>query len=606
MQKIKQKYPITILLALSFLIGIVILPGRGEGWDEFKLHKYATLSLNAYQTWALQGKTNITLDDLGGYGPSFLMLDELGAHLLRSIFPIHEVDIYHLINFIVYLVGIWAFYDISARWLPRTSAIGATLLLMTQPVFWGHAYMNSKDIPFFAFFLLSLAFSFRMVDAYKPIHLDIPNDRIRRTLALLTTLWLVSVFGLFATTGFVHATIADLVQAAISGKTNIISMVASHLNSASTDIYTQKFFMLFLRMRAIYILTLTALSLYLYCRHSRPTLRAVLAIILPAALLGFTTSIRILGPFAGLIVTAYALRTQGKKSIPGLMIYAVIGIMVMYLTWPYLWENPVGHFFESLKLMSSYPWNGLVLFNGQRYASTELPYSYLPVLLGIQLTEPIWVLFLIGFVLTIIKYRDNKTDETYNKRTFFELIILWFVIPILGFIVFRPTLYDNFRQIFFIMPPIFLVAGVALSKIKQPVWQVALVVLVLLPGIVAGSQLYPYEYIYYNHLIGGVKGAHERFELDYWGTSYREAAGYVNKIAPANSSVWVEGPAHLFGPFARVDLKVLDAFDPSLTGREYYVVILLRHELEKIIVPDAETIYTVSIDGVPLAIVKKP
>jgi hypothetical protein len=332
----------------------------------------------------------------------------------------------------------------------------------------------------------------------------------------------------------------------------------------------------------------------------------MLSIIFPAVLLGFTTSIRILGPFAGLIVAAYGLRTQGKKSISGLVIYAIIGIMVMYLTWPYLWENPLGHFVESLKLMSSYPWNGQVLFDGQRYASTGLPYSYLPGLLAIQLTEPIWPLFLIGFVITIIKYRDNKTDETYNKRTFFELIILWFFIPILGFIIFRPSLYDNFRQIFFIMPPIFLMAGVALSKIKQPVWQVALVVLVLLPGIVAGTQLYPYEYIYYNRFIGGINGAYERFELDYWGTSYREAADYVNKIAPPNASVWVEGPAHLFGPFARVDLKVLDAFDPSLTGKEYYVVILARHNLEKIIAPDAKTIYTVAVDSVPLTIIKKP
>ena len=66
-----------------------------------------------------------------------------------------------------------------------------------------------------------------------------------------------------------------------------------------------------------------------------------------------------------------------------------------------------------------------------------------------------------------------------------------------------------------------------------------------LPGIIDGLRLHPYEYIYYNRLVGGVQGAFRRFELDYWGTSYREAAAYLDAAAPANATVWVEGPTHL-------------------------------------------------------------
>ena len=606
MQKLKQNYPIVILLALAFLIGSLTLSSRGESWDEFLLHKYANRSLNAYQSWALEGKVNITLDDLGGYGPSFVMLDELAADLFSALLPINRIDLYHLINFSIYLAGIWAFYDLGIRWLNRTSAIGATLLLMTQPIYWGHAFMNSKDIPFLAFFLLSLAFGFRMLDSDKPILSDVSTDRLKRMLALLTAIWLASVFGLFAATEALHSFIADLVRSAASGQTNIISLVASDILTAPPAVYIQKFFILFLRIRSVYLLLFTALLLYLYYRHSRSTFQSTMSILIPGILLGFTTSIRSLGPFAGLIVAAYGLRVKGKKAIPALVLYAAVGIIAMYLTWPYLWENPIGHLFESIRLMSAYPWNGEVLFNGQRYAPTELPYAYLPVLLGIQLTEPVWLLFLIGFVITVIEYRAKRMETVYNKRLLLELVTLWFVIPILGFIIFRPTLYDNFRQLLFILPPVFLMAGVVFSRIKHPAWQIALIALVTIPGLVSGVSLQPYEYLYYNRFIGGVHGAQNRFELDYWGTSYREAAEHINSIAPANSSIWVEGPAHVFGPFARIDLKVLDAFDPSLTGTEYYVVILARHDLDKIIAPDAETIYTVAIEGVPLAIVKKP
>ena len=94
-----------------------------------------------------------------------------------------------------------------------------------------------------------------------------------------------------------------------------------------------------------------------------------------------------------------------------------------------------------------------------------------------------------------------------------------------GFIVARTPLYDNFRQIFFILPPVFLMAGIVFERISSRFGRQRSSCSASLPGIIAGLQLHPYEYIYYNRFIGGEAGAFRRFELDYWGTSYREAAG---------------------------------------------------------------------------------
>ena len=46
------------------------------------------------------------------------------------------------------------------------------------------------------------------------------------------------------------------------------------------------------------------------------------------------------------------------------MLYALIAILAMYLSWPYLWPDPVGHFVETVQIMSQHPWPGSVLFNG--------------------------------------------------------------------------------------------------------------------------------------------------------------------------------------------------------------------------------------------------
>ena len=539
----KQNYPIVIILVLSLLIGILTLSYYGESWDDLSLQKYAAKSLDAYQTWTQQGVVKISEDDLGNYGPSYVMAVALGTHLLSAVVPLSLPDLRHLLYFITYLAGVWAFYALGTRWLTRNAAFSATLLFMTQPILWGHAFMNPKDIPFLAFFLLSLFFGFKMTDAIKPLSFDSLTPSTKKTLALLTALWLVSVFSLFIFTDAFHAVLTSLAQDAHSGETNIISLVASDIRTAAPEIYIQKYFALFIHARAIYFLLFTSSLLYVYYRLLPSSLLLLTSIFVPAILLGFTTSLRILGPFVGVIVVLYALRTKGGQGIPALITYAVIAIIAMYLTWPYLWTNPIGHLFGSLQTMSAYPWIGKVLYNGVDYPVTALPYSYLPVLFGIQLTEPVWALTIAGVVASVIGWRE--------KRGLIELAIIWFVIPLTGFIILHSTLYDNFRQILFILPPIFWLAGAAFEKIKNTKWQIALVTLCLIPGIVGIVRLHPYEYIYYNSFIGGMDGAQGRFELDYWGTSYREAAEYVNKIAPANAVVWVEGPSHLFGLYAR-------------------------------------------------------
>jgi hypothetical protein len=594
----KQNYFIIVILALGLLIGMLTLTAYGESWDDLSLQKYADKSLEAYRTWPQQGIAKITEEDLGNYGPSYVMAVALGARALSAVIPLNLPDLRHQIYFITYLAGIWAFYALGTRWLTHIAAAGATLLFMTQPILWGHAFMNPKDTPFLAFFLLSIFFGFKMIDSIKQLSFDSLTPSSKKTLALLTALWLGSVFPLFIFTDAFHSALASLVHAAQAGETNVISFFASDIQTAAPEIYIQKYFTLFIRVRAIYFLFFTFLLVYKHRQIHPSSFILYPSIVLSAVILGFTTSLRILGPFAGLIVVLYALRTKGRQAIPALVAYAVIAIIAMYLTWPYLWTDPIGHLFGSLKTMSAYPWKGQVLFDGIKYASTALPYTYLPILLGIQLTEAVWALSMTGLVVSVIGLG--------RKRELIQLSILWFAIPLFGFIILRSVLYDNFRQVLFILPPVFWMAGAAFEKIKNTKWQIALMTLCLLPAVVGIVRLHPYEYIYYNSFIGGTNGAAERFELDYWGISYREAADYVNGVAPANSVVWVEGPSHLFELYAREDLKIYSDHEVERADRYDYVVATTRYNLDGISHTDAEIIYKIARGNALLAVIKQP
>jgi len=581
-----------IFLALA-LFGALITRHYGESWDELKFYKYANTALSAYTTWPNEGVVPIFGNTYDNYGPAYVMLVTLAARPFEIIFT--ASDARHYIYFITFLAGMWAFYGLSKRFLTQPAALFATLLFATQPVIWGHAFISPKDIPFLSFFMLSLLFGLRLFDTLKPIPSNDLSPRSKRILLALSALWLAAIIGLFLTTDAFLALLTRLVQSAQTGETNIISYIASDIYKVKPEIYIHRYFMFFLWGRSFIFILSTFLLLFFTYRLHRSSFILFISVLPAAILLGLSTNIRILGPFAALFVVVYAIRTKGRQAIFPLVIYAIIAIFTMYITWPYLWLNPIGHFVESLRVMSQYPWPGRVLFNGVEYSSTDIPYSYLPVLLGMQMTEPVWILFALGLTAAGLRARE--------KRNLIALTLIWFIIPLIGFIVTRSPLYDNFRQIFFILPPVFMMAGAAMEKIKRPALQFALMVLLIMPGVIDGARLHPYEYIYYNRFAGGVI---RKYELDYWGTSYREAAQWINARAREGASVWVDGPAHLLGIYLRDDVQMYSSYEADRAVKYDYIVSTSRYNLDLTSHTDAKIVYTIERDGAILTVIRQP
>jgi hypothetical protein len=594
----KQNTAVLLIFSLCLFAGLLTFKQYGASWDENLLQIYADQSLKSYSTWQTKGEVEFEHDNLKHYGPFYVMTVEVLTRLLGKIIPIGDVDLRHFIYFFTYFAGTLAFYDLSRRWFDRVSSMGATLLFMLQPVLWGHAFINPKDIPFLSLVLLSMAAGFRLVNAVQPISAESPSFTVKPRVLLFSLIWLLSVFVLFAITESVHGYISGLVLSAKAGETNIITLIASKLSQVPAKVYIQRYFVLYLRVRAGYFV-LSAIALFYIWYRSQPVLLKILAVaVVPAVLLGFATSTRVLGPFVGAVIVYCLLRSKARMAPIAIVMYAVIAMMAAYLTWPFLWLNPLGNLLESLVTMSAYPWQGSVLFNGEMHPASNLPLSYLPTLLFIQLTEPVWLLAAAGLGIAFFNFQ---------KRT--ELITLfafWFLLPISA-LMFRDTvLYDNFRQVLFVLPPVFLLAGVVFEKVVKPGWRIALITACLLPGIVGIISLHPYQYVHYNGYIGGMNGANGRFEMDYWLTSYREAAEYVNQNASPDAAIWVQGPGHLFTPFARPDLTINSWSQYEPVESYEYVIVSSRLDEGETSYPDAEIIHRIMRGDAILTVIKKP
>ncbi len=211
--------------------------------------------------------------------------------------------------------------------------------------------------------------------------------------------------------------------------------------------------------------------------------------------------------------------------------FAVLAYLVMALVWPWSVAAPLNpfraaayfsHFFER-------PWHEL--YGGTLVLVTDMPRSYVPVLLALKLPEIFVALALAGAAATLLV--AARRDVAPNRRAICVLILLFALLPIAVTVAIGPALYNGIRHFVFVLPALAVLGGVAgawlfdiLRKRSHPAPIAAAIV--FLAGIASPAiemaRLHPYEYTYFNRLAGGVAGARGRYMLDYWALSFKQAS----------------------------------------------------------------------------------
>ncbi len=335
--------------------------------------------------------------------------------------------------------------------------------------------------------------------------------------------------------------------------------------------------------------------------YPQPSARTILIIGLGA---GLSIGSRIL---AGLALV-YALigflpifiteiRTQGVREagvrflhviyvlIPGL----VLGYLIMGLIWPWSIiepQNPFlaltyfSHFFER-------PWKEM--FDGALVSVPDMPWSYLPTLFALQMPEVLLALSLGGAIGTFIMLA--RRGVAARRKTILLMLTLAAFLPIAIAMVKRPALYNGIRHFVFVIPPMTVVAGVAFAYAmnwlgqNRRAWQPALLAAFcfgLLLSLGEMIRLHPYQYTYFNHIAGTVRGADDRFMLDYWGLAFKQASDELREQLAEKQEVPPEGrkwkvavcgpqrPAQVaLGPDFSIDWRS-HAADFAMTLGEFY------------------------------------
>jgi 4-amino-4-deoxy-L-arabinose transferase-like glycosyltransferase len=298
--------------------------------------------------------------------------------------------------------------------------------------------------------------------------------------------------------------------------------------------------------------------------------------------------------------------TFGRQASRSIVI-GLVSLITMMLCWPYIFLNPFYNLYDSIRVMGTYPWTGSILYNGQVYLAAHLPRSYVPTWLVVGSPPVLIVFVLIGIsAISLIIVRKKCIEARI------AVVLLAFLVPCCSLIALRSVLYDGLRQFIFIIPPMILIAVYGMTQLyrylithRQKLIAIAMVVLTLVSYILVIARmidLHPYEYTYFNPIVGPQAVAVQKYQLDYWGTCEKEAGQwlaqnykrYTNKPNPTMTTIayW----DFLWQPYLPAN------FQPDAQNPDFYIVYNQADHFSKY--PTYKVIYTVSREDTPYCIIK--
>ncbi len=429
------------VLALFLLVGIAVLDDYGVAWDDPTQRNIAKLNADY-----ISGKDdNLQLRQKDKhYGIAFelplLWIERaLGLEDTRNIYLSR-----HLLIHLFFLLGAACCYLLALRLFNnRILALAAMLLFLLHPRLYAHSFLNSKDIPFFSMFMITLLL----------IHRAFVRDTVRAFLLC-------------------GAAVAVLINLRVMGVMLWIAVIIMR----GLDVW------------------------YAEGRQER---------------------IRVLKTLGGFILSS---------------------VLTLYAVWPYLWKDPFGRLVEAFTIASHYPNKVTELFKGEFFSGFDLPWEYLPT--WFLITTP-WVALLLGLIgIVAVGYRGLARPSNVLRNTplrFQWLLLACFILPVLAVMLLGSTLHDGWRHMYFIYAPFCLLAAYGLHQLVSPsrkkYWRVGVYALTgigLVGVVIEMVQIHPYQNVYFNALVDRHTPEYLRtqYEMDYWGTSYREGLEYLLEHYP--------------------------------------------------------------------------
>jgi hypothetical protein len=257
--------------------------------------------------------------------------------------------------------------------------------------------------------------------------------------------------------------------------------------------------------------------------------------------IGLAIAVRMPRPWLGPNRAGWRFATESLlRLLPALLLAYVI----MVFAWPWAALAPLNPI-RGLLAFSEFHYPIRTILDGTVYEMAHVPRLYVPIYILIRL--PLLTLF--GAALGVM-FALLPSGSAQMRRRDIALVAVTVIFPLACQVIWDGPAFTGLRHFLFVVPALAVLAGIGLDA--------ALARLTMRSGLAAcgGSlaiiacflwnattliELHPYEYLFYNPLVGGLQGASRRYVLDYWFDSMPEAIHELEQYVRLTDAT---GPRH--------------------------------------------------------------
>lgn len=312
-----------------------------------------------------------------------------------------------------------------------------------------------------------------------------------------------------------------------------------------------------------------------------------------------------------------------KGLLGAIVLYPFIIFTIFFVSWPVLWLDPIKNI-------------GIVIGFYKGIGSTQCPYDiFSPIWLAhcssaitlknfLYTLPPITLFFFAsGVIISLMKYRE-KSNVTILWLSFFLVTMLRVTLAV-------NAIYGGLRQIMEFIAPTAMIASLGALFLRNFIITVLLKIklfdrmrvatltflvsciflLGFIPIIITIIKIHPNENLYFNSLIGGVKGAAKRnfpgFASTY-GNAYMQAVNWLNRNADKNprlALLWGLG-SNISRVSLREDISFANYYHSGYNQEGEYGVMTMdqnpayNYFSYKFVDAFLNPVYVLQIDGVPI------
>ncbi len=258
-----------------------------------------------------------------------------------------------------------------------------------------------------------------------------------------------------------------------------------------------------------------------------------------------------------------------KPFFTKIILFCFIFFISLYLLHPSFWNNPI-EIIDAIKYMSNHIQTVCTITFGECMKAQDLPSSYIPLWLLVKL--PIFIL--LGLV--ILPFTEKKLFSNQENSILIGSLIISILSIILLLIFFKVNLYDELRQVLFIVPIFFIISLSVIYFYKKKLAYIIVLSYIVL-FIFQNFKIFPYNYLWLNS-ISNYTQVTNNFERDYWGVSTFNLANYFKNNLPKKNECIISNRGHGIKSLLNNDDTCFLSFQNlhKKNTRPFYVVLIER------------------------------